>query len=295
MSVATSLPRSRRKVGPIFSLPRSRGRAGWGRLIVVAVLIVAAAGTLGPFLWLVISSLKSEADIFANPMALLKSPTLANYASLFKQFHFMVATLNSIAISLGVVVISVVLGGLAAYGFSRYPFAGSRLLLSGLLITRMVTPAALVVPLYLIMNALGLLNSLISIILGIAVLNLPFVIWVLRPFFDALPHEIEEAGLVDGLSPLGVFLRIALRLAAPGLVTVALLSFIAGWTDLLFPMSFTTTPDVTPLTSGLLQMQTGYKIYWGSLMAGGVYLTLPTLILSFALQKYLIQGMRLGY
>jgi ABC-type glycerol-3-phosphate transport system permease component len=85
------------------------------------------------------------------------------------------------------------------------------------------------------------------------------------------------------------------RLAAPGLITVALLSFIAGWTDLLFPMSFTTTPDATPLTSGLLQMQTRYKICWGSLMAGGVYLTLPTLALSFALQKYLIQGMRLGY
>ncbi len=277
------------------SLPRSRRRPGWGRLIIMAVLIVAAVGTLAPFLWLVISSVKTEADIFAKPLAILQAPTLVNYASLFTRFHFGIATLNSIAISLGVVVISVALGGLAAYGFSRYPFAGSRLLLTGLLITRMVTPAALVVPLYLIMNALGLLNSLVSIILGIAVLNLPFVIWVLRPFFDALPHEIEEAGLVDGLSPLGVFLRIALRLAAPGLVTVALLSFIAGWTDLLFPMSFTTTPEATPLTSGLLQMQTGYKIYWGSLMAGGVYLTLPTLILSFALQKYLIQGMRLGY
>jgi ABC-type glycerol-3-phosphate transport system permease component len=281
--------------GAVSPLPRSRGRAGWGRVVVLALLLVAAAATLAPFLWLVVSSLKTEANIFANPLALLKAPTLANYASLFKQFHFAIATLNSIVISLGVVVISVALGGLAAYGFSRYPFTGSRLLLSALLITRMVTPAALVVPLYLIMNALGLLNSLISIILGITVLNLPFVIWVLRPFFDALPREIEEAGLVDGLSPLGVFLRIAIRLAAPGLVTVGLLSFIAGWTDLLFPMSFTTTPDATPLTSGLLQMQTGYKIYWGSLMAGGVYLTLPTLILSFALQKYLIQGMRLGY
>jgi ABC-type glycerol-3-phosphate transport system permease component len=277
------------------SLPRSRGRGGWGRLVVIAILIAAALVTIAPFFWLVVSSLKTEADIFASPLALLKAPTLANYASLFKQFHFAIATLNSIAISLGVVVISVALGGLAAYGFSRYPFTGSRVLLSGLLITRMVTPAALVVPLYLIMNALGLLNTLISIILGIAVLNLPFVIWVLRPFFDAMPREIEEAGLVDGLSPFGVFLRIAVRLAAPGLVTVALLSFIAGWTDLLFPMSFTTTPEATPLTSGLLQMQTGYKIYWGSLMAGGVYLTLPTMFLSFALQKYLIRGMRLGY
>lgn len=261
----------------------------------MGVLIVAALATLAPFLWLVISSLKTETDIFAYPLALLRSPTLTNYASLLRQFHFVIATLNSIVISLGVVVISVALGGLAAYGFSRYPFTGSRLLLSALLITRMVTPAALVVPLYLIMNALGLLNTLISIVLGIAVLNLPFVIWVLRPFFDALPREIEEAGLVDGLSPLGVFLRIAVRLAAPGLITVALLSFIAGWTDLLFPMSFTTTPEATPLTSGLLQMQTGYKIYWGSLMAGGVYITIPTLILSLALQKYLIQGMRLGY
>jgi ABC-type glycerol-3-phosphate transport system permease component len=167
--------------------------------------------------------------------------------------------------------------------------------LTGLLITRMITPAALVVPLYLIMSGLGLLNNLLSIIIGIAVLNLPFVVWVLKPFFDALPREIEEAGLLDGLTPFGVFWRIALPLAGPGLLSVALLSFIAGWTDLLFPISFSTTTDAMPLTSALLQMQTGYKIYWGSLMAGGVYLTLPTLLLSFALQKYLVRGMRLGY
>jgi len=263
--------------------------------VVVAVLVVAAVAILLPFMWLAVSSLKTEAEIFANPLAIVQTLTLSNYASLFAQFHFGIATVNSILISLGVVGISVALGGLAAYGFSRYPFRGSRLLLGGLLVTRMVTPAALVVPLYLMMNALGLLNNLVSIILGIAVLNLPFVVWVLRPFFDALPHEIEEAGLVDGLSPLGVFFRIAVRLAAPGLLTVAILSFIAGWTDLLFPISFSTTPEAGALTSGLLQMQTGYKIYWGSLMAGGVYLTLPTLALSFALQKYLIQGMRLGY
>jgi ABC-type glycerol-3-phosphate transport system permease component len=244
---------------------------------------------------MVIGSLKTEDELFANPLSLPRMPSLASYLSLFTQFHFGAGTWNSVLISLGVVVISVSLGGMAAYGFSRYPFTGSRLLLTGLLITRMVTPAALVVPLYLIMSALGLLNNVASIILGVAVLNLPLVIWVLRPFFDALPREIEEAGLLDGLSPVGVFWRIALPLSAPGLLTVALLSFIAGWTDLLFPMSFSTTPDATPLTSGLLQMQTGYKVYWGSLMAGGVYLTLPTLIVSFALQKYLVSGMRLGY
>ena len=260
-----------------------------------AVLVVAAIAIAIPMLWVAVGSLKTEDELFFSPLSLPRAPSLASYASLFTQFQFGLATWNSILISLGVVVISVVLGGMAAYSFSRYPFTGSRLLLSGLLITRMVTPAALVVPLYLIMNALGLLNNVLSIIIGVTVLNLPFVVWILRPFFDALPTEIEEAGLLDGLSPAGVFFRIAIPLAGPALLTVGLLSFIAGWTDLLFPISFSTTPDATPLTSGLLQMQTGYKIYWGSLMAGSVYLTLPALVLSFALQKYLIRGMRLGY
>jgi ABC-type glycerol-3-phosphate transport system permease component len=265
------------------------------RVVRGSLLVLAAVAIVIPVVWMAIGSLKTEAELFASPLAFPANPAWANYGSLFQQFHFGIATLNSVEISLGVVALSVVLGGMAAYGFSRYPFKGSRMLLSGLLITRMVTPAALVVPLYLIMNSLGLLNNVVSIILGVAVLNLPLVVWIMRPFFDALPREIEEAGLLDGLSPLGVFWRIAVPLAAPGLLTVALLSFIAGWTDLLFPISFSTTPEAAPLTSQLLQMQTGYKIYWGSLMAGSIYLTLPTLVVSFALQKYLVRGMRLGY
>ena len=265
------------------------------RVIRGSLLVLAAGAIVIPVVWMAIGSLKTESELFASPLALPAAPAWANYGSLFQQFHFGVATLNSVEISLGVVALSVVLGGMAAYGFSRYPFKGSGILLSGLLITRMVTPAALVVPLYLIMNSLGLLNNVVSIILGVAVLNLPLVVWIMRPFFDALPREIEEAGLLDGLSPFGVFWRVAVPLAAPGLLTVALLSFIAGWTDLLFPISFSTTPEAAPLTSQLLQMQTGYKIYWGSLMAGSIYLTLPTLLVSFALQKYLVRGMRLGY
>lgn len=265
------------------------------RVVRGSLLVLAAVAIVIPVVWMAIGSLKTEPELFASPLAFPAAPAWANYGSLFQQFHFGIATLNSVEISLGVVAISVVLGGMAAYGFSRYPFKGSRILLSGLLITRMVTPAALVVPLYLIMNSLGLLNNVVSIILGVAVLNLPLVVWIMRPFFDALPREIEEAGLLDGLSPLGVFWRIAVPLAAPGLLTVALLSFIAAWTDLLFPISFSTTPEAAPLTSQLLQMQTGYKIYWGSLMAGSIYLTLPTLVVSFALQKYLVRGMRLGY
>jgi len=262
----------------------------------VTVLVIVAGIAVIPVLWMVLSSLKSETEIFSSSLTILPTPaTLGNFTALFEQFKFGLLTMNSTLISLGVVVVSVALGGMAAYGFSRYPYRGAGLLLAGLLLTRMITPAALVVPLYLVMDALGLLNTLTSIILGVAVLNLPFAVWLLKPFFDTLPREVEEAGLLDGLGPLGVFWRIAIPLAAPGLLTVALFSFIAGWTDLLFPITFATTPEATPLTAGILQMQTGYRIYWGPLMAAGVYLTLPTLILSFVLQKYFIRGMRMSY
>jgi ABC-type glycerol-3-phosphate transport system permease component len=245
---------------------------------------------------MLLSSLKTEDEIFrSSPTVIPEAVTLDNYTALFDQFAFGRLTLNSVIISAGVVLISVAFGGMAAYGFSRYPFRGGGVLLGALLLTRMITPAALVIPLYLIMDTLGLLNTLTSIIVAVSVLNLPFAIWLLKPFFDALPREIEEAGLIDGLGPFGVFFRVAMPLAVPGLITVGLFSFIAGWTDLLFPMTFSTTVEATPLTSGLLQMQTGYGIYWGALMAGGIYLTLPTLLVSFGLQRYLVRGMRMSY
>jgi ABC-type glycerol-3-phosphate transport system permease component len=267
-----------------------------GRIATVTILAAAAVVALLPIIWMLASALKPEADILTTePSFVPKRVTLDNFAALFDQFHFAALTLNSVLITAAVIGLSVGLGAMAAYGFSRHPFRGARIVLGTLLVTRMVTPAALVVPLYLIMERLGLLNNVISIIVGISVLNLPFVVWVLKPFFDNLPKEVEEAALLDGLTPLGVFLRIAVPLAAPGLLTVVLLSFIAGWTDLLFPMSFSTTTDAMPLTSGLLQMQTGYKVYWGSLMAGGVYLMLPAVFLAALLQRFLIRGMRLGY
>ncbi len=272
---------------------RAGRRSNVGTILILTVVSVLM---LVPIASMVLASFKPDAEIMTTRPALLPhEATTANYGALFDRFSFGQLTLNSVLITVAVIALSTGLGALAAYGLSRHPFRGAGLVLGALLLTRMVTPAALVVPLYLVMERLGLLNSLLSIVIGVTVLNLPFVIWVLKPFFDALPREVEEAGLIDGLSPVAVFLRIGVPLAAPGLLTVVLLSFIAGWTDLLFPMSFATTTDAQPLTSGLLQMQTGYRIYWGPLMAGGVYLMIPTLLLATLLQRYLVRGMRLGY
>ncbi len=266
------------------------------RISSYVVLTLAGLFSLFPMAWMLISSFKNEREIYSDPPTWIPQVfTLQNYADLFGRFNFMLLTRNSLIISISVVVISLLIGAMAAYGFSRYKFPGSDWLLGGLLLTRMITPSSLVVPLFSIMESLGRLNKLDSIIIGIAVLNLPFVVWMLKPFFDELPREVEEAGEMDGLSPVSVFWRISIPLAAPGLFTVLLFSFIAGWVDLLFGMSFSTVPEAMPLTAGLMQMQTGYKIYWGAMMAGGIYLTLPTFLLALVFQNYLVKGMRAGY
>jgi ABC-type glycerol-3-phosphate transport system permease component len=259
-------------------------------------LTVIAVIMLVPMAWMAFTSFKPDADIFTTtPLRIPEAFSFEHYSNLFSQFHFGPSFVNSAIIALATVVISVGVGGLAAYGFARYPWRGSGVALGVLMVARMVTPAALVVPMYVIMQSLGLLNSVTAVIVGVTVLNLPFVIWILKPFFETVPKEVEEAAELDGLSPFAVFFKIALPLAKPGIMTAVLYSFLAGWTDLLFPMTFITDAEVMPLTSSLLQMQTGYKIYWGELMAGGIVLTLPAVILCFALQRYLLRGLRTGY
>ncbi|HEX2979150.1 MAG TPA: carbohydrate ABC transporter permease [Anaerolineaceae bacterium] len=244
------------------------------KTFVLILLGLAALAALFPMAWMASSAFKPESEIYQDPPTWIPDHfTFQNFTDLFTRFQFGLLTRNSVIISLGVVLISLVLGGMAAYGFSRYSFPGSNFLLGALLFTRMITPSSLVVPLFSLMQALDRLDTLESIIAGVAVLNLPFVVWMLKPFFDELPREVEEAGEIDGLSPFSVFWRISVPMAAPGLYTVLLFSFIAGWVDLLFGISFSTIPEAMPLTAGLMQMQTGYKIYWGAMMAGGLYLS----------------------
>ncbi len=256
-------------------------------------LILSALAALAPIAWMTLNAFKLDDEINLIPPTFFPHAfTLDNFFQIFTQFHFLVLTYNSIIVSISVVVLSLALGGSAAYGFSRHPFFGSTALFSAVLVTRMVTPASFVLPLYLLMSRLHLTNSLVALVVGITVLNLPFVIWILKPFFDSLPREIEEAAQLDGVGPIGIFWRFAIPLAGPAFKTVALFSFIAAWTDLLIPITMSTRPDAWTLTAGVVQMQTGFKIYWGALMAGGLYLTLPSFAIAIAMQKSLTRGIR---
>jgi ABC-type glycerol-3-phosphate transport system permease component len=262
----------------------------------IIILLFALIISIFPIFWMILSSIKTEDEIYKDPPTWIPEKiTLKHYEDLFKRFDFYELTINSIIISVATTILSLVMGTMAGYGFSRYGFPGSKILLTLILIARMITPAALVVPLYTLMKILNLLDTVISIIIGTTVLNLPFVIWIMKAFFDNLPKDAENAAAVDGSSPFQTFWRIVIPMSASAIVTVALFSFIAGWVDFLFGITFSTTNKSMPLTVGIAQMQTGYEIYWGPMMAGGVYLTLPTFIIAFLLQKYFIKGFALGY
>lgn len=261
----------------------------------LVTLSVLLALMLLPILWMALSAGKTDAEINSIPPTFWpKTFSLENFVQLFDQFNFGRLTANSLIVSIVVVSLSVILGGAAAYGFSRYPFRGSHLILNTILVTRMITPVSLILPLYLMMDQLRLLNNLAAVAVGITALNLPFAVWLLKPFFDELPKDVEEAALLDGLGPLGVWWRIATPMAAPGIITVAVFSFIAAWTDLLIPITMSTRPEGWTLPAGMMQMQTGFRIYWGALMSGGLYLTLPTFLIAVFAQKYFTRGVSLA-
>lgn len=259
------------------------------------VLAIMAVITLLPIAWMALSTFKLDSEINRIPPTFWpQSFTWDNVSLLFTQFNFTILTLNSLIVSALVVFLSLLLGGMAAYGFSRYPSRGLTIVLVAILVTRMITPASLILPLYIMMDELHLTNSAIGVAIGITSLNLPFAIWLLKPFFDAVPKDVEEAAMLDGAGPFRVWWQMAVPIAGPGFMTVALFSFIIAWTDLMIPITLSTRPAGWTLPAGIMQMQTGFKIYWGALMSGGLYLTLPTFLIAVFAQKFLVRGVRVS-
>ncbi len=259
-------------------------------LIVVLVIVI-----LYPIFWMISSSVKVEEEINSTtPTWIPKHFTLEHYREIFKKYNFGRSMLNSLIIALSTTVVSVVLGLTAAYGFSRFKFPGSNIFLIIILLVRLFTPAALIVPFYDLMSWLGLVDSLISIIIGVTVINLPFVLWIMKAFFDDFPKELEDAAKVDGSSYIRVFTRIVLPCSLPAIATVVLFSFTMGWNDFLFALSFSQSIRSTPATVSISLMITGYKIYWGHLMSGGTFLSIPIVLITLFLQRYFIKGLTMG-
>ena len=274
-----------------------RSAAAWPigtlRYLVVAIF---TGFCLFPFYVIVTTALKTETAIFAWPPVWNFKPTLQSFYNALFVFGGRSAIsylINSVIISAVSTFLAVVLGAMAAYGFARFSFAGKRHLAFWILSTRFAPPVAFVVPIYLMVQKAGMLDSHIALILIYTAMNLSLVIWILRGFFSEIPIEIEEAALVDGYSRLQIFWRVALPLVRPGIVSTAILSAIFSWNEFLYAMVLTQSKAAT-LPVYLAGFSNSMGLAWGEYMAVGTMAVLPILVFTFALQKHLVRGLTFG-
>jgi multiple sugar transport system permease protein len=199
---------------------------------------------------------------------------------------------DSLIIASATTLVSVLLGALAAYSLSRFKTGGENFSF-WILSTRMFPPVAAALPLFLIFKEIKLLDSHMALIIANTIFNLPFVIWLLKGFFDELPLELEEAALIDGCSYWGAFARVALPLVTPGLVATALFSFIFAWNEFMFALLLTRR-TVRTLTIIVPSLVGGHEILWGEIAAIGTIAIIPGIVLSLLLQRYLVRGLTMG-
>jgi multiple sugar transport system permease protein len=260
-------------------------------------LFVALLFALAPVWWMLTISLKSEIDHFATPPPwFIFTPTLEHYYEAFVARAFGQYLLNSAVIAATSTACALVIGTLAAYALARFelPWQLNKHLSLWILSTRMFPAIVTVVPLFLMMRDVRLLNTRASLVIVYTAFNLPFVIWMMRGFFADLPRDLEEAALVDGDSRIGALVRVVLPLVAPGLAATAVFCLIVSWNEFLFALVLTQTDAAMTLPVGIAGRVTQYEIKWGVMSAAATVAIVPILVFALALQKYLVRGLSMG-
>lgn len=263
----------------------------WLRVILTTLIIVFF---MIPVLWIVETAFKLKIDMFKLPPRWIGfKPTLKNFAYVLDAMPIAKWAGNSLAISLGTMILSVILGVPAGYAFSRVRFRGRFAFLSFIILARTLPPVIIVMPFRIMMNALGLFGTWAAVILVDTIYNASFAAWLMSGIFDTIPEELEESAIIDGCSPFMAFLRVAVPLSLPGLVTSCLFSFIFSWNDFLFAMTLT-SPATTTLPLGMLSTFGMLSVGWTNMAAMGVFAILPVMVLSLALQRYYVSGLTFG-
>ena len=264
-------------------------------LLIAAIFVY----TVFPFIWAIRSSITPEGDLFSTPLQYFPShPTISHYREVLGSGHFQRALLNSTIVAGSVTLISLVLGAVASYALGRFRFRGRAFAMYLMLSMTIFPQIAILGALYTMINRFGLFNSLGALIFSDLILTLPFTVWVLTSFMQALPKDLEEAAYVDGATPLQVFYKVLLPLIAPGLVTTGLLAFITAWNEYLYALSFTQTPEKQTITVAITTFTSGkgntFEQPWGQIMAATVVVTVPLIVLTLILQRRILAGLTAG-
>jgi multiple sugar transport system permease protein len=276
------------------SLPSMSRRALLARIATFAVVIVAMLLVLFPIYWMVITSLKLPREIFRVPSLWPQVFTGANYRILLEDKGFLINIRNSLIVSSVVTLISVFISALAAYSMVRFRYR-FKSLIGRLILFAYLTPTSLLfIPLSILMARLELANSLHGLILVYLTFSLPLSTWLLQGYFRGVPRELEEQGMIDGLSRIGALFRIVLPLSAPGLAAVAIFTFTGAWNELLLALVLITSESQRTTPLALNYLITSDVLPWGPLMAGAVLSSLPLMALYFVAQRFMVTGMTAG-
>jgi multiple sugar transport system permease protein len=258
-------------------------------------LLLVSLYAIFPFIWMVSTSLKTEAEAFRVPPTWIPlKTTLDAYLSMWVKKNFGLYFLNSTIISLSTAVLSTFFGALAGYGFSRFFFKGRKFLIGFFLATQMLPGVLLVGPYFKILSKLGLYDTRTGLVIAFLTICLPFSTWMMKGFIDRVPDVLDQAALVDGCSRFGVFFRVILPISAPGMVATIIFAFLLAWGDLLWVICLTSTESMITVTLGIARTVGEFQIMWPMLMAGALLGGMPAIILYLLLQKLLVQGLTAG-
>jgi len=252
------------------------------------------AALLFPLYWMLVSSVTAESQIFESPSLVPLGPSLDHYRALFDERNFLVPIRNSLIVAGLTTMVTIPVAALCAYALARLPMRGKSALLALVLAISMFPQISIVPPLYLILRELRLLNTYPGLVLPYLTFSAPLAIWLLTAFFRQLPRDLEDAAMLDGASRLRVLRDVVAPLAAPGLASTAILTFLYCWNEFLFALSFTLGPDRYTVPVAIALFRGRYQVPWGEVLAGAVVATIPVALLVFVFQRRIVAGLTAG-
>lgn len=265
------------------------------KTLIYSVIAVYLFITLAPLLWVLSTSFKPNQEAISFPPKLLPdAPTLDNYLFVLTDPKLVTSLFNSLLVSMGSTGLSVAVSALGGYAFARFEFKGKNLLMSTILGLFMIPVVINIIPLYIMLANIGLLNSLLALVLTFQILIIPLNIFLLKNYFETIPKELEEAALIDGCSKLRAFWHIIVPMSMPGFLIAAILSFRFSWNEFVLPIVLSNKPDVMVFQVALYQFISLYRIDWGYLTAGINIALIPVVVLMLIFQKRMIRGLTLG-
>jgi ABC-type glycerol-3-phosphate transport system permease component len=275
--------------------PSRRTRTVLRQVGIYAAVLAFTAFALFPFLWMIASSVKPPGEIYTMPPRwIIDNPTLQHYLRVLRGSNMPLYFWNTMIVAGGTTLVALAFAISAGYGFARFQFRGKEFWSFFVLISQMLPQAVLLIPLYLFLDRMALINTAHGLGLSYLVITLPLSVWLLRGYFAGIPHELEEAAMIDGCSRLGALFRVIMPIAAPAIIATGIYIFTVAWQEFMFAMNFAATTRTKTISIGIVEFMGEHVVDWGGVMAASVVVTLPVLVIFFAVHKHFVRGITEG-